>query len=359
MNVPLAPVLLAGAAVTGLVVVLLCAVATAHLLRGRRRARDVQRKRELTPLVHALLDDDPADGAPRADVVGAHADLDAIVLELLPQLRGTDRQVLRQVLAERGVVPRAVADLSARKSWRRGRAVTLLGSAAGTDHLAAMAALLDDRSPEVRCAAARALGKAGDPAAVAPLLRATRGGTGLPHGVVGMALLDLGAAALPALRDALTASRGNARELVAELLGVHGDASATAALEGLLRDAAEDLPVRRAAATALGRIGSPTSTEPLVAALTNSPDHRLQRAAAEALGRVGDPVATVPLLAGLAAPDVAVRSVCADALARLGGEGRTALQEVAGGTGAAAPVARAALDELLAGPRRPEPAGAR
>lgn len=359
MTVPLAPVLFAGAAVTGLVVLLLCAVAAAHLLRGRRRARDARRRRELTPLVHALLDDDPDDDTPHADVVGAPAALDALVLELLPQLRGTDRQVLRQLLAERGVVTRAVADLSAHRSWRRGRAVTLLGSAAGADHVAAMAALLADRSPEVRCAAARALGKAGDPAAVAPLLRATRGGTGLPHGVAGMALLDLGTAALPALRDALTISRGNTRELVTELLGVHGDATATPALERLLRDPAEELPVRRAAAAALGRIGSPTSTEPLVAALTSSADHRLQRAAAEALGRVGDPVATVPLLAGLAAPDVAVRSACADALARLGAEGRTALQEVAGGTGAAAPVARAALDELLAGPRRPEPAGAR
>ncbi|MGY1984637.1 HEAT repeat domain-containing protein [Blastococcus sp. SYSU DS0669] len=359
MTVPLAPALVAGAAVTALIVVLLVLVGAAHLLRGRRVARDARRKRELTPLVHALLDDGPAGGAPLPEAVGAPAELDAIVLELLPQLRGSGREVLRRLLTERGVVACAVADLSARTPWRRGRAVTLLGSAAGTSHVAAMTPLLRDRSLEVRCAAARALGKAGDPAAVDPLLRATRGAGGLPHGVVGMALLDLGTAALPVLRDALAGSRGVARELVAELLGVHGDASAAPLLEDLLRDVREDLGVRRAAAAALGRIGSPTSTEPLVAALTHSPDARLQRTSAEALGRVGDPVATIPLLAGLAAPGIAVRSACADALGRLGAEGRLALREVADGPGAAADVARAALDELDGGLRRPEPVGAR
>ncbi|MCZ2858569.1 HEAT repeat domain-containing protein [Blastococcus sp. VKM Ac-2987] len=359
MSPPVGPALLAGAGVTVLIVVLLATVATAHLLRGRRSARDARRTRELMPLVHALLDDDPADGTAGIDIAGAPAGLDEIVLDLLPQLRGSDRQVLRQVLAERGVVARAVADLSARRSWRRGRAVALLGSAAGGQHIATMAARLQDRSLEVRCAAARALGKAGEPAAVAPLLRATSGARALPQGVVGMALLDLGTSSLPVLREALVAGDGPARQLVAELLGVHGDLSAAPLLEGLLRDTGEGTGVRRAAAGALGRIGSPTSTEPLVRALSGSADASLQRTSAEALGRIGDPVATAPLLAGLAASDVAVRAACADALVRLGREGRAALQDVASGPGAVADVARAALDQLGTTPSRPQPAGAR
>lgn len=358
MTVPLGGALLAGAAVTALIVVLLVAVATAHLLRGRRAARDELRRRELMPLVHAVLDDDPDDHDSLPDVLGAPAELDQIVLGLLPQLRGSDRQTLRRLLAERGVVSRAVADLSARTSWRRGRAVSLLGSAADVHHVAAMAALLADRSLEVRCAAARALGKAGDAGAVGHLLQATAGERALPRGVVGMALLDLGTTALPVLRDALSDGHGPARALVAELLGVHGDPSAAPALEGLVREAGEDPGVRRTAAAALGRIGSPTSTEPLVAALSNSTDPRLQRTAAEALGRIGDPTATIPLLAGLADDDVAVRTGCADALAVLGAEGQAALREVAAGPGAAAPVARAALDELGGPVRHPQPAGA-
>ena len=203
MTPTVAPALLAGATVSALIVVLLVAVAGAHAARGRREARDDRRRRELTPLVHALLDDDPDPAVPAPDVVDAPAELDEVVLQLLPQLRGSDREVLRAVLAERGVVHRAVTDLDARRSWRRGRAVTLLGAAAGTSHVAAMAELLHDRSADVRCAAARALGKAGDPAAVGYLLPAAAGPDALPHGVVGMALLDLGTTALPLLRDAL------------------------------------------------------------------------------------------------------------------------------------------------------------
>ncbi|MGY1805080.1 HEAT repeat domain-containing protein [Blastococcus sp. SYSU D00922] len=353
MTPPVGPVLLAGTGVTAAIVVLLLAVAATHLARARRQARDERRKRELTPLVHALLDDDPTDAVPVPDVVNAPADLDDVVLELLPQLRGSDREILRRLLAERGVVARAVADLTARKSWRRGRAVALLGSAAGTHHTAVLAARLQDRSLEVRCAAARALGKAGDPAAVGYLLPAMSGAHALPHGVVGMALLDLGATALPVLRDALTGEHAAARGLVAELLGVHGDLEAAPLLEELLRDAGTPPAVRVAAAGALGRIGSPRSTEPLVRALTTDDDPVLQRTSAEALGRIGDPVAAVPLLAGMAASDVSVRSACADALARLGAEGRTWLEEVAAGSGDAAGAARAALDDLDAAQRRP------
>jgi HEAT repeat protein len=342
-----------------LIVALLLAVAAAHAARGRMESRDHRRRRELTPLVHALLDDDPTGGAPAPDVVNAPAELDDVVLDLLPQLRGADRQVLRRVLAERGVVARAVTDLTARKPWRRGRAVALLGSAAGAHHVPAMAARLQDRSLEVRCAAARALGKAGDPAAVGPLLGALSGERALPRGVAGMALLDLGTTALPLLRDALTHDDPEIRSLVAELVGVHGDIAATSALETLLRDPDADAPVREAAAGALGRIGSPTSTEPLARTLTESPAPRLQRISAEALGRIGDPAAAVPLLAGMASADVAVRAACADALARLGAEGRSWLEEVAAGSGAAAGAARAALDDLEAGARHRQPVGVR
>jgi HEAT repeat protein len=256
------------------------------------------------------------------------------------------------------VVDRAVTDLAARRPWRRGRAVTLLGAAAGTSHVAAMAELLQDRSAEVRCAAARALGKAGDPAAVTYLLPAATGPAALPHGVVGMALLDLGTAALPVLRDALVDDDLQVRALVAEILGVHGDVAATPLLETLLRDPDEDAAVREAAAGALGRIGSPTSTEPLARALTDAPEPRLQRISAEALGRIGDPVAAIPLLAGMASMEVAVSSACADALARLGADGRSWLEEVAAGSGAAAGVARAALDDRDAATRL-QPVGAR
>ena len=166
-------VLIGSLVVTLLVVVLLVAVAVEHGLRTRRVTRDVRRRAELTPLVHALLDGDAADEAAMA---AAPALLDELVLDLLPQLRGADRAALQSVLLERGVVTRAAGELTARGAARRGRAAVLLGNAASVEHTAALVALLDDRTSEVRNAAARALGKNGDPAAVGPLLAAVTAG---------------------------------------------------------------------------------------------------------------------------------------------------------------------------------------
>jgi HEAT repeat protein len=247
------------------------------------------------------------------------------------------------------VVARAAGDLRARAAWRRGRAATLLGSTASRWFTAELSALLADRNGEVRCAAARALGKAGDPAAIGALLASLDAARPLPAGIVGMAVLDLGTPVLPALRAALAGGGPGARTLAAEVLGLHGDLAAAPALEGLLAAAGQPAAVRRAAAGALGRIGSPTSTPVLLTALGVP---ALTATAAEALGRIGDPFALPALTAGLSAARPEVRTACAGALGALGAEGRAALAGAAAGTGSAAAAARAALDGLALGPRR-------
>jgi HEAT repeat protein len=333
--------------VTGLVVVLLVAVALQHGLRTRRLTRDAQRRAELTPLVHALLDGEATEG-----MAAAPALLDELVLDLLPQLRGADRTALQAVLLERGVVTRAAGELTARGAARRGRAAMLLGNAASVAHTAPLVELLGDRAAEVRSAAARALGKAGDPAAVGPLLSAVTARPGLPPGVAGMALLDLGTAALPSLRAALDAELPVAQSLAADLLGLHGDPVATERLIALVGDDRRDPEVRRAAAQALGRIGSPVATDALVAALLGAGDARLQCAAAEALGRIGDTEGLDALTAGLRAAAIDVRAACADALTLIGEEGRVRLAAHAVLRGETGDAARSALD-VLALTRRP------
>ena len=333
-----------------LVVGLLVAVAIEHAARTRRLTRDAQRRAELTPLVHALLDGDAAD---EAAMTAAPALLDELVLDLLPQLRGADRAALQSVLLERGVVTRAAGDLTARGAARRGRAAVLLGNAASVEHTGALVQLLDDRAPEVRNAAARALGKNGDAAAVGPLLAAVTAGQPLPPGVAGMALLDLGIAALPSLRAALHAGSPVAQTLAAELLGLHGDPVATQTLIVLLGDEARDPDARRAAAQALGRIGSPLATDALAAALLTPGPVTVQCAAAEALGRIGDAAGLDALTAGLRAPGgTAVHAACADALALTGEPGRVRLAAHAVLRGPAGEAARSALD-VLALSRRP------
>ncbi|WP_249522928.1 HEAT repeat domain-containing protein [Modestobacter marinus] len=161
-----------------------------------------------------------------------------------------------------------------------------------------------------------------------------------------MALLDLGTPVLPALRTALTDGSPAARALAAEVLGVHGDPAAAPGLLALLHDRWQPPEVRRAAATALGRIGSPQATAELTQLLATGPVPALQRVAAEALGRIGDPAAVPTLVSGLHATDPGVRAACADALAAIGDEGRGRLRVLAIGSSPAGRAALAALDAV-------------
>ena len=147
----------------------------------------------------------------------------------------------------------------------------------------------------------------------------------------------------PALREALR--WGSAREQVhaAEQLGLLGDGTATGLLESAVTDETRHLAIRRAAATALGRIGWTRSSDPLSRVLAHSLDPELRCAAAEAVGRIGDPSALPALTAGLASPAPEVRRTCAWALSRLGAEGREWLGVLAAGGGVAAEDAREAL----------------
>jgi HEAT repeat protein len=334
--------------VATLVVVLLAAVALEHGLRTRRLAREAHRRAELTPLVHALLD-----GGTGEDTAAAPALLDELVLDLLPQLRGADRTALQAVLLERGVVTRAAAELTARGAARRGRAALLLGNAASAEHTGQLVELLGDRSADVRGVAARALGKTGDPAAVGPLLSAVTARLGLPPGVAGMALLDLGTAALPSLRAALDAGLPVTQSLAADLIGLHGDPGAAPALMTLVADGRRDPDVRRAAAQALGRVGSPVATATLADALLGTAHPTVQCAAAEALGRIGDSAGVDALTTGLRSAGTDVRAACADALALTGEQGRVRLAAHAVLRGPTGEAARSALDVLALSSRRP------
>jgi HEAT repeat protein len=137
--------------------------------------------------------------------------------------------------------------------------------------------------------------------------------------------------------------------LAAEQLGLLGDGTGTGVLESAVSDEGRPLVVRRAAATALGRIGWTRSTDPLSRVLARSEDPALRCAAAEALGRIGDPAALPALTAGLVSPAAEVRRTCAGALSRLGAEGREWLGVLAVGGGVAADAARQALEVVPAG----------
>ena len=99
MNSLAAPAAAATAVLGTLVVVLLVAVAAVHTSRARRLADAEERRADLMDLVYDLLDDADGDA-----VVAAPADLDEVLLHLLPQLRGADREAIQTALTRRGVV---------------------------------------------------------------------------------------------------------------------------------------------------------------------------------------------------------------------------------------------------------------
>lgn len=161
----------------------------------------------------------------------------------------------------------------------------------GTMAVETLVGALVDPGPSVREAAARALGRIGDPSAVGPLAGALGDGDASVRHAAAWSLMDLG---LPAVQPALGVL-------------IHGSHSA-----------------RASAAKVLGRLGDLQALQPLIHALGDG--HSDVRAvAAEALGRLGDALAVAPLIHALDDSDDLVRVSSATALAILGAAAAPAL----------------------------------
>src|SRR5205814_4666958 len=105
-----------------------------------------------------------------------------------------------------------------------------------------------------------------------------------------------------AVRTALNDKDPGVRQAAAYSAGLHRDAHAAGRLaEMVTRDEA---PVRREAATALGRIGSRAAVPALMAALSGNTDRFLDHSLIYALIRIADHDETAK---GLSDPDVYVR----------------------------------------------------
>jgi HEAT repeat protein len=220
-------------------------------------------------------------------------------------------QVMRGML-----VPRLLRVLRSRRVGQSvraaaARALRRIGDAAAVPGLLAA---LGDANADVRRAAA-ALGEIGDAAAVPGLLAALGDADEDVRQVAAAALREIGdAAAVPGLLAALGDADANVREAAAAALGEIGDAAAVPGLLAALRDAEED--VRRAAAAALGQIGAP-AVPGLLAALGDA-EEDVREAAAAALGEIGDAAAVPGLLATLGDADWRVRRAAAAALGEIG-----------------------------------------
>lgn len=350
-------------ALTGLLVLLLAATGARKAVRARQDRRRRRLEAAVRPALMQYLVDEQDDPAALAVAGrGGETTLRTLAVGLLPKLRGADRDALVSLLDSRGVLARAQRRTRRPGAVGRARAAELLGTSRASGASAELRRLLADSQSDVRIVAARALGKLGDPAAVAPLLATLEGRRPIPAGVVTMALLHIGPPAAAELRAVLgdDAAAPAARRAAAELLGLFGAVEAVPELTDVLASAAAP-DIRAAAARSLGRIGLPRAVAPLIDALTGG-NLELRAAAAQALGEVGGEEAVGALRAALAdAHPVAHQA--AQGLARQGAAGRRALAAVAAaaapgaasgapGVAAAAPGAAEAREALGALERR-------
>ncbi len=273
---------------------------------------------------------------------------------MLAKVRGETREALVALFERRGVGDRALRDLGRRGPVRRARAAEVLGNLGRRDAVPAMSALLDDRDPDVRLVAIRALGRIGDPAATGPLLSTLAGPAPAPVQLVGYALIQLEQAADEPLRAGLNHPEPQVRATVLDTMRLRGTTGAEARVIAVLRDD-ESAEVRRRAAGMLGRVGTRAALDPLAAAATGDPARSVRAAAAAALGELGSPAA-VPVLRDLLGDRrYLVAHQAAGALVRLGERGMAALGDRVAGDDLAAAHAR----EALAAAELTRPAGVR
>lgn len=327
-------------------------------IRAVRTYRQSRRRRIAAPVRGLLLELLCAQEDEQSELLDriAHTDrrtwaaLEPTVAAMLGKVSGKARVALIRLYERRGSPAGAVADLRSRNAARRGRAAQVLGRLDHRPAAPSLCRLLDDRDPDVRLAAARALGRIGDPVAVPHLLRSLHGTRTVPPTTVIAALASLGSDAYSRVAAGLRDPAPLVRAVTIEVLGVTGAIARTPEIVRALRED-PDTEVRIRAARALGRLGMPDALEPLLAAIRPGQPVALRIVAAGALGSLGAATATRPLGELLGDADPHVAGTAARALLRLGRAGEAALREAADDRldARAAAQARAALAEAGVG----------
>ncbi len=284
------------------------------LLLWARRTHAVRRdgvraeaRERLEPVAHALLDGEPAGTAARRD----ERALTEILADLAPALTGESRAAIAGHFESSGAVARVSRRLADPRAHRRAEHAAMLGDMCSQLAEVPLLQALNDRDPDVRLAAARSLGRLRPRTAAGPLLYALVQGL-VPRAVAASALISIGTAALPGIRNLLRDEEPAARASAVELLGRLGNPRDSLSLRERLGD---DAPlVRRRACEALARLGADDVGDALEELLS---DHvaDVRISAATALATVGDERSAPTLLRLVQHDCVEVAEVAARALA--------------------------------------------
>ncbi len=175
-------------------------------------------------------------------------------------------------------------------------------------------AALGDERPEVRAAAAKALGEVRAPEAAAPLAHTLMTNRTGATGEIATALAKIGAPSIAPLTPALDHHDAEVRLVATQTIATIGTGAAVIPLGKALGDS--DVKIRRAAADALRSLATATVLPQLATALADD-DWRVYYAARDALARVGKP-AVGTLVNALSHPNTRVAYMAEQALATIG-----------------------------------------
>ena len=259
-----------------------------NALRARTRARA---EAEVRPILFAALDGTGLDGdgidprlLERLKPSRRRA-LDALARNLLPSVRGPEKEMLVALLDRGGAVETARRDSRSSRASVRLRAGGFLADTGSDAAIHDLLALLHDHNPQVRWSAARGLGRLGDPAALSPLLASLEGPRPLPVDVVADAIFEIRTCPVAVLRQGLRSRSVATRAVTVEVLGRFQALAAADDILGLLQDD-PSVEVGARAARCLGRMGTPRTVGPLLACLEEGPV-AIRVQAIWALGEIG------------------------------------------------------------------------
>ena len=326
-----------------------------NALRARTRARA---EAEVRPILFDALDGTGLDG----DGIDPHLlerlkpsrrrALDALARDLLPSVRGPDKELLVALLDNAGgAVETARRDSRSSRASVRLRAGGFLAETGSDAAIHDLLALLHDHNPQVRWSAARGLGRLGDPAALSPLLASLEGARPLPVDVVADAIFEIRTCPVAVLRQGLRSRSVATRAVTVEVLGRLQALAAADDILGLLQND-PSVEVRARAARCLGRMGTPRTVGPLLACLEDGPV-ALRVQAIWALGEIGADETVPALRAILLEGAHQMAEAAALALLASGAFGVQVLTQIAYDGGPSAGLALDALESSEAEPSLP------
>ena len=227
------------------------------------------------------------------------------------------------IFQQEGFADYEIRRLQSLRWWVRAQAAQRLGQMLCVQAIPSLIRTLRDPSLEVRLVAVRALGHIGEIRAVEEIVRALCSHSQLAALSLTNVIQELGARAIPVLRDLLQRPDLQVQVLAIRLLSHMKDKAAGSLIAPFL--SSEHLEARIAACQALAEIGDVVAA-PSIARVLQDPAWEARARAAWALGKLRSVENMPRLVACLEDQAWWVRFNAGEALASLGEEGQAALE---------------------------------